>query len=301
MSTPRPPDDEETRVTDTEVTTTTPPRGAPSEPLPAVPDAPDVVTPGYVVEDEYLERDAEGNLHRVSQRTEEPPRRRRTPNLVPAMLIILVLVLGGLAALWYFTQEDTEVVPSVTGQTLTQAIARLEEDGFDSQVTEAPNDADEGVVFAQDPTAGSEADEGSTVTIDVSTGPATTPIPNAIGLDETAARDRMATAGFEVNVVEVFSDEPDGTVVAQNPAAGSEAAAGKTVRLNVSKGSGLVDVPSVVGLLVDDAVSELEAVGLDANVVEVPSAEPAGTVVAQNPTSGQAQEGSSVRLNVAAG
>ena len=73
------------------------------------------------------------------------------------------------------------------------------------------------------------------------------------------------------------------------------------MRLNVSKGSGTVNVPSLVGTSQNDAVAQLEAAGLDANVVPVPSTEPAGTVVAQNPTSGEVRRGSSVRLNVSNG
>ncbi len=62
----------------------------------------------------------------------------------------------------------------------------------------------------------------------------------------------------------------------------------------------------VWSLLDDDEVRELSAVmsslgTIEANVVEVPSDEPAGTVVAQNPVGGQAQQGSTVRLNVSRG
>ena len=50
-----------------------------------------------------------------------------------------------------------------------------------------------------------------------------------------------------------------------------------------------------------EAEAQLSTAKLEANVVEVPSTEVAGTVVAQNPVGGQAREGSTVRLNVAQG
>jgi hypothetical protein len=142
------------------------------------------------------------------------------------MLVILALVLGGLVAAWYLTQEDSKAVPSVTGMTLDQAVAELESEGFSTDIENRADQADEGTVFEQEPTSGTEAEEGSTVQVLVSTGPATRPVPNAVGLEETVARDRMADAGLEVNVVEVFSDEPDGTVVAQNPPAGRQVGEG---------------------------------------------------------------------------
>ena len=63
----------------------------------------------------------------------------------------------------------------------------------------------------------------------------------------------------------------------------------------------MVDVPDVVGLSRSEAEDELSSAGFEVNAVEVPSVEPEGTVVAQNPTGGQAREGSSVRINVSTG
>jgi serine/threonine-protein kinase len=90
-------------------------------------------------------------------------------------------------------------------------------------------------------------------------------------------------------------------VIAQTPNAGAQAEPGSAVTIQVSKGSGLVEVPNVVGMTRGQAQAELSNVQLEANVVEVPSDEPVGTVVAQNPVGGQAQQGSTVRLNVSAG
>jgi len=83
--------------------------------------------------------------------------------------------------------------------------------------------------------------------------------------------------------------------------AGAQASEGETVTIKVSKGSGRVDVPNVVGLSRAEAEAELSSAQLEANVVEVPSDQPAGTVVAQNPVGGQAQQGTAVRLNVSRG
>ena len=135
----------------------------------------------------------------------------------------------------------------------------------------------------------------------VSKGPTEVTVPNTVGVPETEARDRLATAGLKANVVQVFSSSEIGNVVAQDPAAGGKAAKGSEVRLNVSKGTSKVDVPSVVGLSQADATAQVKAAGLVANVVPVPSDQPAGIVVAQNPVGGQADRGSNVRLNVSSG
>ena len=265
-----------------------PPGGVPAEAEEAV-----------VRESETVRTRPDGAVERDAVRHEA---RRRSPGagLAPWLALLLVLVLGGLAAAWYFTREETKTVPSVEGLPLEQAVSELQADGFRTDLVTAPSDAPQGTVFAQAPAGGAEADEGSTVEIRVSGGPETTAVPNAVGLSETAARDRLVAAGFQVETREVFSEREPGTVVSQEPAAGADAEEDATVTISVSKGTGLVDVPNVVGLSQAEAEAELSAAGLEANVVEVPSAEPEGTVVAQNPTGGQAREGSAIRLNVAA-
>ena len=137
--------------------------------------------------------------------------------------------------------------------------------------------------------------------IRVSGGPDTVAVPNAVGLPEAEARDRLVGAGFQVESNEVFAEREPGTVTAQSPSAGAEAERGATVTIDVSKGTGLVEVPNVVGMTRGQAEAELSNARLEANVVEVPSDEPVGTVVAQNPVGGQVQQGTAIRLNVSAG
>jgi len=252
-----------------------------------------------IVDETRVRTTPEGD--QVVDRT-EVRRRRRRDQLWPWLLALLLLVLVGIGLAWYFTREETKPVPDVTGATQEQALARLQEEGFKVAVERGNSQAPEGTVFEQDPAAGVDADEGSTVTVSVSEGPATAAVPDVVGRSEAEARSALDDAGFEVNGVQVFSPQREGTVVAQNPPGGQDAQVGSTVRINVSKGTGTTTVPNVTGLSEDDAKQQLSDANLQANVVEVPSQEAAGTVIAQNPTAGaQLQEGSTVRLNVARG
>ncbi len=126
-------------------------------------------------------------------------------------------------------------------------------------------------------------------------------MPNAVGLSQAEARAALVDAGFAVTTAQVNSDEPPGTVVAQDPAAGEKVEPGSKVRVNVSKGVASADVPSEVGNLVDEAESELTAAGFKTSVTRVESDEPVDTVVAQDPSSGQASKGSTVELSVSQG
>jgi eukaryotic-like serine/threonine-protein kinase len=234
----------------------------------------------------------------------EPPPPRRGPVLWPYLLLLLLLVLGGLAALYYFTRDDddTKPVPAVVRLPVDEAVNRLTEEGFSTDVQQQASEAQEGTVFAQRPAGGEEAEEGSTVTLLVSRGPAEATVPNVVGLRLEAAREKLDEAELGAQQRGVFSEEPRGTVVAQDPAGGERAPRNSSVRINVSQGSGEVSVPNVVGQTASDAGANLREVGLEARVVSVPSAEPEGTVVAQNPPAGsQLRRGESVRINVSTG
>lgn len=239
----------------------------------------------------------------VDERVEQPPPRR--PVLWPWLLLLLALVLAGLAAVWYFTQADdtqTKPVPVVVRLPEQQARERLQAEGFSVGASREANDAPQGTVFAQSPGAGTELEEGSVVEIRVSEGPATTPVPSVVGLPVTQATERLQEAELRARPTEVFSEEPEGVVVSQNPAAGEEARRDSAVRINVSKGTGETTVPDVVGLTEEEAVGQLEDAELAPSVVRVPSREPEGTVVAQNPPAGQTVRiGSRVRVNVSTG
>jgi beta-lactam-binding protein with PASTA domain len=225
-------------------------------------------------------------------------------HLWPWLLLLLALVLGGLALLWYLSQDDEETkpVPAVVRLAERDAVELLNEEGFDARVLRRPSESPRGIVFAQDPGAGRELEEGRVVTISVSRGPAGVDVPNVVGLPRGQAEERLREAGLGARAVSVFSEEPRGIVVAQNPRAGDEAQPNSRVRINVSQGTGRVEAPDVVGRSASDAREALSEVGLQARIVQVPSAEPEGTVVAQSPTAGsEVARGSTVRINVSDG
>jgi beta-lactam-binding protein with PASTA domain len=265
---------------------------------PVVPPAADVDV-NTVHEEERVRVLADGTVIREVDRVEQRSHfRDRLPWLL-LTLVVLILLIG--AVVWYATRSSSKTVPALVGLRIDGAVARLQQDGFKAQIARQSNARPAGVVFGQNPAATTKHDDGSTVRLLVSRGPSRARIPNGVGLGQVAARDRLVNAGFRVTAVEVFSDQPRGSVVSQSPAAGGTAAPGGLVHLNVSKGSATVNVPSEVGNPIAQAQSELAAKGLKPNLSHVPSSQPVGTVVAQNPTGGQARKGSTVYLNVSKG
>lgn len=252
-----------------------------------------------VHEEERVRVLPDGTVLRETDRVEE---RSRFRDWLPWLLLALVglAILIGLIV-WYVNRSSSKAVPAVVGLRVDAAVSRLQDDGFKVQIVRQSNARAAGVVFGQNPAATTKHDDGSTVRLLVSRGRSRATVPNGVGLAQAAARDRLVGAGFKVTTAEVFSDQPQGTVVAQTPPAGDHVAPGTLVRLNISKGSATVDVPSEVGNPVAQAQSELAAKGLKPRVLRVPSTQPIDTVVAQAPSGGQARKGSTVQLNVSKG
>lgn len=269
---------------------------------PVAPPAPaPVEETSFVTENERVRDLGDGRYDRDNVRVEQRRKRPVDPFAVALAIILVLLVAAGLVW-WLATRDDgTQTVPAVEGQRVERAVSTLESDGFATELDRQASDEPAGTVVDQSPAAGEEADEGSTVTLLVSAGPEQVTVPNAVGLPEAAARQTLVAAGFEVTSNDVFAEREPGTVTAQRPVAGSELAPGGRVSLSVSRGPELVAVPNVVGMTRAEAEQALTDAGLEPDVDEVPSEEPAGTVVAQHPTSGEIRSGDAVRINVSTG
>jgi beta-lactam-binding protein with PASTA domain len=217
------------------------------------------------------------------------------------LLLLLLLVAGGLLA-WYFSSRgnDKAIVPNVIGLREQAAAQRIQDEGLDAIPKTGQSNRPQGVVFAQKPGAGTQLGKGQDVTIFISTGQFG--VPDVTGLPLDQAQQQLQSKGFKVEVKRVASSKQKGIVLAQAPAAGVTAARGTTVTLTVSNGQKPVVVPRVVGQEQGAAVNALTKLGLKPVLHNVPSAQPAGTVVGQKPPAGkEVDKGSAVTLNVSTG
>ncbi|MET9723947.1 Stk1 family PASTA domain-containing Ser/Thr kinase [Streptomyces zaomyceticus] len=125
-------------------------------------------------------------------------------------------------------------VPDVTGETVADATAALQEAGLEVVVAperiDSPEDA--GSVAAQSLAEGSRAAEGDTITLTVSKGPKLVEVPDVTGETTDDARTALEEAGFEVEVKKSFPYLGD-TVASQSVEGGSTAPEGSTVTITI--------------------------------------------------------------------
>ena len=132
----------------------------------------------------------------------------------------------------------TTVVPGVEGLSESDAVGAIEDAGLVADVLREPNnEVDEGVVFAQDPGEGAELEEGSTVTITVSTGPEFE-MPDVTGEDaddaEAFLENELGLDVTQEGTPEPCPQEP-GTVCSQDPDPGETVEPGDSVTLFVQE------------------------------------------------------------------
>jgi eukaryotic-like serine/threonine-protein kinase len=234
-----------------------------------------------------------------------PPPSPPRPLIWPWLLLLLLLVLGGLAAAWFLTRDNddkgasTVNVPNVVHLKQQEAVSRLSRRGLIARIRTRSSDAAPCTVVAQEPDPGADLTRDSVVTLAVSATQAVT-VPDVVGKRATAAVSALRAKGLQVRTANVVSNQPSGTVLEQDPAAGEQVAGGSTVLIRISRG--LVTVPGTIGQSRDTAVAAVRGAGLVPKVFTVPSSQPEGTVVAQTPKPARRVPAkSTVRLNVSNG
>jgi serine/threonine protein kinase len=115
-------------------------------------------------------------------------------------------------------------------------------------------------------------------------------VPNVVGSREDAARRDLIEAGFRVDPVTRVTSNPSevGIVIEQSPDPETFLEKGETVTITIGKAPAQVEVPDLSGMTQDEASAALDAAHLKLGTVESqPSDLPEGTVVSQNPISGE--------------
>lgn len=144
-------------------------------------------------------------------------------------------------------------VPSVVGSDRTTAEARLEALNLVVSIISRPdNTKPAGQVLEQNPPANTEVEEGSTVTLTVSSGKEQATIPNVVGKTEGEARSELTSRKFKVRVIYQApgSDCPQvsGRVCSQSPQAGESASVGSEVVIIVAKEDEPTAEPTPTGI-----------------------------------------------------
>ncbi|WP_344117225.1 Stk1 family PASTA domain-containing Ser/Thr kinase, partial [Nocardioides marmoribigeumensis] len=211
------------------------------------------------------------------------------------------IVQGGTVEAVVSKGPERYTVPRLHGKTLEKATQLLQDSNLTlGDVTQVFNETvPEGLVVRASPGFGVEQPPGAAVSVTVSKGPKPIRIPDFTGKDAERAQSVLGEKGFKVDVSDENSDTvPEGRVIAQTPSSG-KGFRDDVIRLVVSKGPVMVEVPRLATQSVEDATKTLQDLGFQVKVVKTDLYIGWDRVVRQSPGGGDsAPKGSTVTLHI---
>jgi serine/threonine-protein kinase len=231
--------------------------------------------------------------------------RRAFPYLVVGVFGFLLAYI--VLFLFAFPSEvlpDDGRVPTVVGLPFDAAVASLQKAGFNGKKGETRfhRTVAKDIILQQDPPAGSLQKRGIDITLAVSGGQRSAVVPEVTGLSQQQARLAIENAGFQFGPArQQTSDMPRGAVVGSEPPSGDSLPLPAAVRITISQGPSLLQLPDLTGRTVADARSTLEQLGLHVGAIsrDTSSFQPENTVLSQSPTPGNVvPAGAHVNLRV---
>jgi serine/threonine protein kinase len=175
--------------------------------------------------------------------------------------------------------STSRIVPNLVNVSSERAQDDLAKLDLTSKIViETSSEVAEGNVIRTDPEAGVSVEEGSTVTLHVSSGEETVVMPKIEGMALDDATNALKAAGLELGTVIQRNDKSlaANTVISASEKADSELDPGTVINLVVA--SGKVTLTDLVGWTVDAATTNLTDLGLVAAptpTTDCPATEPA--------------------------
>ena len=191
------------------------------------------------------------------------------------LALVAVLILAGAAITTYFLttnnkKADDLKLPKIIGLTGKEAENTLKAMGLEILVAgEEKSTEPEGTVVKANKNEGDTVTKGETIRVYVSGGETKKILQNVEGLGEDQATTFLKNAGIEIIINREYSDTVEkGKVIKQDPVGNTEIKEGTKVTLTISQGKKPVTVPKLLGLSRQDAISALNAVGLNGDSKE---------------------------------
>jgi serine/threonine-protein kinase len=234
----------------------------------------------------------------------EPPHRsRRGPVLLVVALVLALLV--GIGA-WWFGFARYTTTPDVIGLTAGQAEAKVEAAGleFDGSDRAYSETVEAGRVIKTDPGSQHRILPGDTVHAVISRGKERYAVPDLRGKTEDEAQQLLADThlSFGHSTQKYDPVVPEGQVVTSTPAAGEMLRRDTAVDLVISKGPKPITIVDWTGKPFADAQKWASTKKLTvAKTEEFSDSVPAGSVISQDPTTGDLFKGDTITFVVSKG
>lgn len=228
-------------------------------------------------------------------------------SIVIGLVLLFALSLGGTLAFLNLTNPPEVELPNLVGMSKEEAQKEAENLKLKIEIKEEEfnKEVPEGFIISQDPKYIEKYNvkEGSTITVVVSKGQEKTKVPNVKGKSQEEALQLLEAANLKAEIIEETSKTvKEGYVISQETEPDEEVFAGDTVKIHISKGTGIkqVNVVSVIGQSEANAKTTLTGLGLKVNVAyEEDTSKADGIVLKQSLEGGKTvNEGTTITITV---
>ncbi|MBE5039545.1 Stk1 family PASTA domain-containing Ser/Thr kinase [Ructibacterium gallinarum] len=190
----------------------------------------------------------ERKLREIDEKRARREQKKKERRVTMIAILTAILVVAGLGAVFagvtggldFLKGGETVEIPKLVDMDLEKAQHQYKDTFSIVKKSEKPSDKAAGAILEQSPEAGTKVQkrEDIIIYVVVSAGNTAVNLENYVGKNITEASNALKESGFQVNIIEKYSDsEAKDTVMAQDPAAGTAVSPGGLVTLYVSKGS----------------------------------------------------------------
>lgn len=235
-------------------------------------------------------------------------KKKKWPWVIGVLAFLLVAGLIQAIAFPGLFEPRQVAVPDVIEMEHTEAVEELQAAGFTigEETEEFSEELVANHITRTIPEAGKMRDRDTAVQLFISKGKEQVKMNDFVGKTLEEATKELETQKFApANATEEFSDEPKGTILSQQPAAGAEVIISETtVELIVSKGQDMRKVENLAGFTEENLNDYARSSGFNIRIIsEEPSDKvEAGKVMSQNPAAGeQLVAGSTIEVTLSSG
>ncbi len=214
---------------------------------------------------------------------------------------------------WVSKGAEKGVIPFVTGLMQEEAEMMLTAEGFSNyRIEESLEAGPYGTILTISQEPGTQAALSQELVLVVckneeslrTQGPELIEVSDVSGMTAEYAQKMLQEQGLRVIIAEEFSEEPEGTIVRQNPWAGTEVNEDSYVTIYTSKGPKIIYMEYVKDISEYEARMKIKGLGLEVGSVELQYSDtvPEGNVIAQSiEANAEVQRGDVVDLVISRG
>lgn len=234
-------------------------------------------------------------------------KKHKALSFVIGAIILFFVAFGATMGIVELVNPNDVQIPDLVNKTQDEAEQIVKELKLKLVVKseEYNENVEEGKIISQDPAYQENytVKEHSEISVVISKGTETVEVPDVVGKTREEAEKLLKDAGLVAEITEENDEKVEaGIVLSQDIEDGETVNKGSTVKLVVSKGSGIVnvEVPSLVGKTEQEARNLLTEAGLKVNVVnDEDESKNDGVVLRQSRDAGtEVQEGTTITITV---